>query len=81
MKVEEKSFPTRHFAANLNEFQQRYCRLKTADSGDFTVVMAALFFTALNDFWQGKEIILKLEYVLCYKVRARFESQSFISFG
>ena len=29
-----------------------YCRLKTADFGDFTVVMAALFFTALNDFWK-----------------------------
>ena len=49
MKVEEKSFPMRHFSANLNDFQQRYCRLKTADFGDFTVVMAASFFTAQSE--------------------------------
>ena len=41
MKVKEKSFPTRPFSANLNDFQQKYYRLKTADFGDLTVVMAA----------------------------------------
>ena len=48
MKGEEKSFPTRPFSANLNDFQQRYCRLKTADFRDFNAAMAALFFVALN---------------------------------
>ena len=52
MKVEEKSFATRPYSANLNDFQQSYCRLKKADFGDFTVAMAALFITALNRFWK-----------------------------